>query len=147
MSLASRPLVLLVLVLASVLLFGCGRKGPEIIPVKGTITFGGGPWPKPGVVYFTLDPSAPGTSGHPALGKFDVEGKLTVTTFQKGDGLVPGRYKLAVECWEIPPRMGSPTPAKSYLPKRYQSAVASGLAVLVESGQRLVRIQLEVGKE
>jgi hypothetical protein len=147
MPLKSQVLLTGALILAALLPSGCGPKGPEIVPVEGTITFGGGPWPTAGVVYFTLDPSATGTAGHPALGKFDLDGKLTVTTFQKGDGLMPGKYKLAVECWEVPPQMNSPIPAKSYVPERYQSAVASGLAVSVEPGQRVVHLQLDVAKK
>jgi hypothetical protein len=146
MSLTTRILSLGLLVLAAALPCGCGRNGPEIVPVEGTITYGGGPWPKPGVVYFTLDPTASGKSGHPVTGKFGVDGKLTVTTFGK-DGLVPGKYKLSVECWEVPPRMGSPTPPVSYVPERYQSAATSGLSLSVESGKRVVHVQLDVPKK
>ena len=145
MPMMGRRMLSCLLVLATAVLCGCGRPGPEVIPVEGTITLGGGPWPKPGVVYFTLDPSA--STGRPATGKFDVDGKLTVTTFRKGDGLMPGRYKLGVECWDVPPRMGSPTPPVSYVPERYQSAATSGLTVSVEPGQRVVRVQLEVARK
>lgn len=125
---------------------GCGRTGPRAVPVQGTVTFGGGAWPKPGVLYFTAESSS--LSQHPATGEFDLDGALTVTTFKKGDGLLPGKYRIAVECWEVPPQMGSPpTPAKSYVPARYNSPVSSGFTVDVESGQQVVKLNLDVPKK
>jgi hypothetical protein len=140
-----RTNLLVAMALGLVLVCGCGPGGPEIIPVDGWITLGGSPWPSPGVVYFTLDPAATGNVGHPVTGKFDVDGKLTVTTFGK-NGLAPGKYKLGIECWKVAPRMGSPTPPVSYVPERYQSAATSGLSVLVESGKRVVEVRLDVPK-
>jgi hypothetical protein len=148
-SLHRRPLSLLLAVccLFLVLAVGCGRSGPEMVPVDGTITFGGGSWPKPGVLNFAVESPAPGMLDRPAMGLFDTDGKLTVTTFTKGDGLIPGKYSLAVECWEVRPDMMSPTPPKSYVPKRYSSAQTSGLTVVVEPGQKVVKLNLDVPKE
>ena len=129
------------------LLSGCGRKGPEVVPVEGTITLDGGPWPKPGTLYFTAETSSSGLTSRPAMGAFDTDGNLTVTTFKKGDGLIPGKHKIRVECWETPPRMGSTTPPKSYLPNRYCSTSTSGLAVTVEPNQAVVRLKLNVAKK
>jgi hypothetical protein len=140
LSAAGCLLVLLVLV-------GCGRKGPEVVPVEGTITFGGGAWPKPGVLYFTVDAPAAGMPNRPAMAKFNTDGKLTVTTFHNGDGLIPGKYKMGVECWEVPPSMEAPTKAKSYVPKRYQAANSSGLSVTVEPGQSVLKLNLDIPKK
>jgi hypothetical protein len=38
---------------------------------------------------------------------------------------MPGKYIMHVESWETPPSMQGP-PAKSYVPKKYQSALTSG---------------------
>jgi hypothetical protein len=127
--------------------FGCGHRGPEVVPVEGTVTFGGGPWPKPGVLYFTIDAVAAGVPGRPAIADFNIDGRLTVTSFKKGDGLVPGKYKIGIECWETPPQMGSPVKPKSYVPKKFQAANTSGLSVTVEPGQRLVKLDLDVPKK
>jgi hypothetical protein len=118
-----------------------------MVPVEGTITFGGGPWPAAGVVYFTVESTAQGASAHPSTATFDTNGKLTVRTFKKGDGLMPGTYKLGVECWKVPPIMGSQTPPESYVPERYQSAATSGLVVTVETGRRVVHVSLDVKKQ
>lgn len=127
-------------------LIGCGRSGPEVVPVDGTVTFGGGPWPKSGVLIFAVESPAPGMPNRPAMGLFDTDGRLTVTTFVKGDGLVPGKYKMAVECWEVRPEMMSPTPPKSYVRQRYGSPQTSGLTVVVEPGQKVVTLNLDVPK-
>ena len=128
------------------LLFGCQRSGPEVVPVRGKVTFGGGDWPKPGILYFNIDRPAEGLPGRPAMGRFGTDGYLTVTTFSQGDGLIPGHYKIGVECWEVPPSMDSPRPAKSYVPARYQSPKDSGLEVTVVPGQRVVEVDFDVPK-
>ena len=88
----------------------------------------------------------PGLPSRPATGEFDTSGNLTVTTFKKGDGLIPGTYRLGIECWETAPQMGSNTPPKSYVPHRYQSPATSDLTVRVDTDQRVVRLNLDVAK-
>ncbi len=129
------------------LVVGCGQRGPKVVPVEGTITFGGGSWPKAGVLNFAVESSSPGMPDRPAMGLFDTDGKLTVTTFAKGDGLIPGKYKMGVECWEVRPDIMSPTAAKSYVPARYASPKTSGLTVTVEPGQKVVTLNLDVAKK
>lgn len=144
-----RPWMRLALLVCGLPLFaaGCGQSGPEVVPVEGTITFGGGPWPKPGVVNFVVETPSPGLPNRPAMGLFDTDGKLTVTTYKKGDGLIPGTYKIGVECWEIRPEMMSPTPPKSYVPTRYGSPQTSGFTVAVERGQKVIKLNLDVPKK
>ena len=128
------------------LLFGCGDSGPEMVPVRGKVTFGGGDWPKPGILYFNIDRPAEGLPGRPAMGRFGTDGHLTVSTFSEGDGLIPGYYKIGVECWEVPPSMDSPKAAKSYVPDSYPSAAASGLEVTVVRGQSVVEVDFDIPK-
>jgi hypothetical protein len=98
-------------------LAGCGREGPERVPVNGRVTYGGGSWPKTGVVYFQPLGSTPGLPMRPALGRFDVDGYFEATSFTPGDGLVPGKYRVRVECWEVEPNPDPKFgPPKSYVP-------------------------------
>lgn len=101
-------------------LVGCGQEGPERVLVSGRVTYGGGDWPKAGVIYFTPLENAPGMTLHPGLGYFDTDGDFEAQTFGPGDGLVPGKYRVRVECWEVEP---SPDPKhgppKSYVPDKY----------------------------
>ena len=127
-------------------LSGCKRSG--LVPVRGTITYGGGQWPKSGIRYFTVDKSASGGSQRPAMAHFDCDGNITITTFKKGDGLLPGTYQVGVECWKIPPKMGpnlANTP--SYVIKKYQSPATSGLEVEVKPTDSIVEISFDVPKE
>lgn len=97
--LSTRRLVILALL---GLVVGCGDSGPfEYIPVTGTITYEDGsvvPAKSWRVIFTALDHNdpkvrpRPATAGvDPATGKFD-----TVTSYKYGDGLVPGRHRVAL---------------------------------------------------
>jgi hypothetical protein len=117
-----------------------------MVPVCGKITYGKGDWPKPGVVYFTGSNPATDTPIRPAVGRFDIHGIIEVTSFEKGDGLLPGRYKLGVECWETPPNLNG-SPGKSYVPKKYQNAATSGFEVEAKQGDSSVELNIDIPKE
>src|SRR5690606_30647715 len=123
-----------------------GDSGPEVVPVRGTITYGGGSWPKTGAIYFTPSEAAEGMPLRPALGSFDTDGNVQVTSFQGRSGLVPGTYLISLECWEVPPSMESDAHAVSYLPANYQRAATSGLSVVVEPGASFVEVKFDVPK-
>ncbi len=136
------------LLTASMVFFvGCGPSVCKPIPAQGKITFGGGAWPKPGILYFNPVESPECVPKRPATGRFDTDGNLTVTTFEQGDGLLPGSYKIGVECWLVPPEMGSMAPARSAVNSKYQSAASSGLELVVKPDEHLVDIRLDVSKQ
>lgn len=113
--------ILLILQVAATLSFtGCGANQPATIPVRGKVTFVGGQWPKGGEMLFLPTKAAAGFPIRPGKGAFDVDGQFTVGTFTKSDGLMPGSYRVGIECWKVPPTMGGPPPV-SYLPDAYQS--------------------------
>src|SRR5688572_22160654 len=85
-----------------VLLLGCGDSGPEVVPVKGTITFGGGPWPTAGGVYLSALEAADGQPAIPTVVTLNQDGSF-VAESTVGAGLVPGKYRVGIECWELPP--------------------------------------------
>lgn len=95
-----------VVLLALVPLIGCGPRHPTKT-IAGQITFTGGPPPKEGEVFFAptqIPPHLPKRSG---VGTFDVEGKFTLTSFDPGDGLVPGTYQVKVQCWRVEPTLAT----------------------------------------
>jgi hypothetical protein len=108
---------------------GCGQNTPEMVPVKGKVTLGGGPWPKPGVVNFTPFQPAPGFPSKGGSGAFNTDGVFTVKTGEF-PGLIPGEYHITVTCWEKPP--GDRFRGLGYTPEKYTSPALSGLTLKIE---------------
>ena len=118
-------------VLTALILFaGCGGDDLTIVPVEGRVTCAGGEWGRPGLIYFAPLEPAPGFPRLPGMGDVDIKGNFRATTQPDRKGLVPGTYRVSLEIWEVPPTMGGP-PAKSYVPKKYQTSATSGLEVVV----------------
>jgi hypothetical protein len=127
---------------------GCGDSGPEIVPVKGTVTYGGGPWPAEGGVFLTPVEAAAGEPVIPTVVSMAKDGSF-VAESSVGAGLVPGKYQVAVECWELPPdesRTENPL-GKSYVPKKYQDPATSGLSFDVPPGSGAMEVKLDVPKQ
>lgn len=121
---------------------GCGGR-PALVPVSGTVLFRG--QPVDGAQVSLLAPGAPRN----AAGMTDGAGRFTLTTFEPGDGALPGEHKVIVSKWETaagtgrsPGRslapggenMGNYVQPKSLLPARYENPEQSELRVTVESG-------------
>lgn len=134
----------IVAILALAPWWGCGRGTPETVPVRGRVTFRGGPWPQPGVIHFLPHQPHPGYPSRPGWGHFDHDGQFVVTSWQPGDGLVPGTYGVSVECWEVPESMEKPGSGKSCVPPKYQSSRTSGWVVVVEPGKPLLDLRFDV---
>lgn len=126
---------LLLLVALLALSAGCGG-GVTTVPVSGRVTLDGGDWPRRGILYFACKEPAEGYPRRTGIADFEPDGRFTVTSFNKGDGLVPGEYVVNIECWEVPPSMTGGPPAKSAVPKKYQNGATSGftLSVPVDAG-------------
>jgi hypothetical protein len=134
---------LLLLALYGWFIAGCGSGTPQTIAVTGRVTFDGQAPPGPGTVWFLPQEAAEGFPSRPATGDFDKEGRYTVKTFDPGDGLMPGKYVMRVDCWQTPPNMeGKPT--KSYLPSKYWSEKTSGFSVEIKPDMRAQEINLDI---
>jgi hypothetical protein len=120
----NNPSVLLVVALLCLaLLTGCGDKGPGLIPVTGKVTYGGGGWPRAGKIYFNPIQPAEGFSKLNGSAEFAVDGSFTVQSSGDKRGLLPGMYRVNLECWEELPSMdgANPSPGKSYIPDGWVS--------------------------
>jgi hypothetical protein len=67
---------------------GCGKPGP--VKVRGTVTLDGNPLPGATVTF------VPRHGGRPASAVTLADGTFKLTTFNTGDGALPGEYKVTV---------------------------------------------------
>lgn len=108
---------------------GCGNDRPTTIPVSGRVTLDKGNWPTSGTLFFLPMEPASGYPRRPATAEFAEDGSFgSATSWQDGDGVVPGRYKVYVECWKIRPTRAGPPP-QSYAATKYQAGATSDIEV------------------
>lgn len=139
---------LLVLLIACA---GCGKRAT--VPLRGMVKLDGRPLAN-ATVYFL----AQTTGGRDSLGSTDAGGVFQLSTFQPGDGALPGKYKVIVQpATEADPGLAAMTPAEAMdassagrkpprpsvvLPPRYSQP---GQTVLVQdvpaSGEVLFELQ------
>ena len=62
-----------------------------------------------------------GFPGRPGMAPFDTQGRFVVTTWENVEGLMPGQYRVGIECWKLPPSKDNPR-GVSYLPAKYCNA-------------------------
>lgn len=136
---------LLVCLLAGMLssLAGCGNGMPQTVKITGMVTFDGKAPPGPGIVYFLPKESAEGFPLRPATGEFGANGFYRTTTFEQNDGVMPGKYKMYIECWEQEPNMEG-KPVKSHVPKKYQSAETSGYELDISKETKAKEVNLDL---
>jgi hypothetical protein len=100
---------------------GCGGNGLPMVPVKGKVTFAGGPPPAAGTVTFTPVSGKEGLPRRPGRAQFDEQGAFRVTSFKENDGLLPGSYTMRISCWMRQPSSDDPSSFErfNYVPKNF----------------------------
>jgi hypothetical protein len=75
---------------------------------------------------------AAGMPRRPGVGKFTADGEFVVTSFNEGDGLVPGTYGVGITCYEgLPdPKSADPFGEINFVPGDFKPA---DLVVAVDS--------------
>lgn len=123
---------------------GCDSGNPETIPVVGQVTLNGGRMPAKGTVHFLPEPAAGTADGRnrPALAHFDQSGQFSATTWERGDGLRPGKYRVTVECWKESPSMSSQ--GVSYVDPKYLNPAQSGLSLEVAPDEGKMEVSWNV---
>jgi hypothetical protein len=122
----------------SLVLAGCQQQGlPPTVPVRGQVTLDGIPLTK-GTVMFYPDRTR-GTAGRMAVGAIGPDGRFTLTSFHRGDGVILGHHVVAVVCETDPPTMaeasGSKPPRiRSLIPTKYNGPRSSDLRVEIRQG-------------
>lgn len=105
---------------------GCGDGLPSVTPVEGKVLLNGKPFTTGRVMTM---PDA----GRGAGGEIRPDGTFVLTTFNDGDGALPGIHKAAVRAYENP-NVTDPEAdlGKSLVPKRYTNPITSGLTIEVK---------------
>ncbi len=89
-------------VLAAVLLAVCGDQTPDdrpaTVPVSGKVTLDGQPVAGATVIFVNTEQAMSGgsTGSYSSVGKTDENGVYRLTTFESGDGAVPGTYAVTI---------------------------------------------------
>lgn len=137
--------ILSVVGLACAIILGCSDGKPPRTPVKGKVIFDKMETPKTGTVYFA--PITEETTGlkRPAFAVFDHSGEFVVTSFGKDrhDGLLPGKYKVYIEAFDVVPTLENPTP-KSYVPKRYKDPKKTPFELEVPAQSRKITCEFVI---
>jgi predicted small lipoprotein YifL len=128
---------------AAVGLVGCGKSGPTRIPVSGRVTVDGQKVPGPGFIYFNPTGEGKEEVSRPATAEFDADGNYEAKTFEPGDGLLPGKYVLRVDCWKQGPNMDG-KPVVSFIAQKYQNAAKSELSLSVPSDSRPITFAIDL---
>jgi hypothetical protein len=117
-----RRIVLSISALMLCAVSGCGDSAVRTIPVSGKVTFVGGPPPKNGTIIFTPIKVDEGLPSRPGRAQFDKDGAFTATSFQQGDGLLPGTYHANISCWKGNPDSNDPSSFErlNYVPKDFR---------------------------
>jgi hypothetical protein len=121
----------LIALLTCLLLAGCGESRQELVPVSGQVLIDGQPL-KFGVVRFIPE------NGRPSGGNLDANGKFSLTCYEPGDGVAPGRQQIEVLAGETL----SATQMRWYAPKKYTSCGTSGLEEKIDGPTDSVVIKL-----
>jgi hypothetical protein len=139
-----RLAVLLLLLTLLIGIPGCSDNALGLVPVSGKVTFAGQPPPKGGTITFNPITVQEGLPRRPGTAQFDQDGTFTVTSFKKGDGLVPGTYHPRVACWKAPPDSNDPSSFErlNYVPKDFEPE-----PILVEAGADSVDVTINVPRK
>jgi hypothetical protein len=117
---------------------GCDS-GPLLVPLHGKVTFNGGPPPAAGVVSFAPLTVTEGLPRRPGRATFDTDGEFQASSFQPGDGLIPGRYGVTIIC-QKPASSDQVNPQQfSYVRRGYQAP-----DVVVEASAKEVKLDFDV---
>lgn len=129
--------------LLGIALLGCSKDPLQKVHVHGKVTFDGQACPGPGRVTFSPIEVAAGMPNRMGSGKFDTNGEYEATSFRPGDGLVPGRYKVGVACFDSSMLSGAPGD-EEFLRASYVRESFQPPELVVEPGSGPIEFDLDV---
>jgi hypothetical protein len=115
------------------LALGCGREGvAPTVQVTGKVTYNGDPVEGASVGFIP-------ESGRPASGTTDASGNFTLSTFETGDGAVPGTHAVTITEASVAPSgeedYSLPEQSEARFPAKYANPTTSDFTATVEEGK------------
>lgn len=146
------PAIGILTIFAMLMGIGCSSEQPNTYPVSGTVLFNKIPVEGAGVMFQPVE------GGSYGFGVTDQNGSFVISTFEIGDGAIPGEHRVTVKMQTETGLIGSPTDGLASddttqesptltrpmveLPSRYGKADTSGLTVIVESSMDPINLEL-----
>jgi hypothetical protein len=134
----SRLAALAALVLLVCIVTGCGSKQLKTAVVRGNVTYQGKAVSKGTIMFMPA-------SGPTASGELQADGSYALTTYQSGDGAVPGDYTVVI--MSIGERSGLPEDrnplAPALVPDRFTSVATSPLRAEVKDEENTIHFNLD----
>jgi len=127
---------LVMLVVFTAIASGCAdNRG--LVKISGVVTVDGQQPTMAGSIFFIPDQEAGAGEARQATARFNNDGKFTASTWEKGDGLKPGKYRVRIECWEAAPSINGSNGVSLIDRKHVNWANSDGMLRLeVVSGKR-----------
>ncbi|MGD9127615.1 MAG: hypothetical protein PVH19_09575 [Planctomycetia bacterium] len=123
--------LLIVTVSCLATLTGCGDGRPDRVPVSGQVLIDGKP-----LTYGTVRVIP--QNARAATGTIQPDGSFKLTTFEDGDGVVPGEHVMVIDAGN----QISQTQMKWYAPKRYAKPQTSGQKLPIDKSTDSLKIKL-----
>lgn len=139
--LRGRRCVMVLLVLNSLMLTGCGGDSNSMIPVSGVVRIDGQPAVK-GAVRFVPDRARGNNFTQEPVGQIGPDGKFSLTSL--GQSGAPAGWYLVAVVSEDTPDSTNPVPVKRYVAARFNNPAESKLAVEVVANPAPGRYDLAV---
>lgn len=129
----------LLLLIGTVIFVGCGETNEvrvRVFPVSGSVTMGGTPLANAFVVFH---PKAQRDAGIPlARATTDASGKFQISSYEPGDGAVPGEYAVTIEYYAPIEEGGSVVPGPNILnPKLAKPETTNIFVTVTDAGAEL----------
>ena len=125
---------------------GCGKSGPQMVPVNGNVTLDGSPVNGASVMFLP-------DKGRPAQGNTDAQGHFSLNSIPGGAGAELGKYQVTVtltkhtgvtagaDGLESGPASG-PVKVEYLVPQKYSDPKTSGITIEVKPGMEPVKLEL-----